>query len=80
VPIYWGSGTVHRDFNPKAYVHVKSIANYKEVIEAVLELSNNKKAYLDLLTQSAFRNNVLPSAADLDQLLDWFDTFVYEVK
>lgn len=80
VPIYWGSTTVHRDFNPKSYIYIGPELNFRRAIEQIMDLTDNKNAYLDMLTSSPFRDNIAPSVTDLDQFLDWFDTFVYEEK
>jgi hypothetical protein len=80
VPIYWGSSTVHRDFNTKAFVNCMDFSSFNEVIDRVRELDSNKNMYLDMLEQPAFTNNIPNEWMDIHSFYKWFDTFVYEEK
>jgi alpha(1,3/1,4) fucosyltransferase len=78
IPIYYGSPTVHYDFNPKAFINCHEYKGFEEVWERIRELDDSKNKYLDVLTQPVFENNIPNTYCNLDSLLDWWDTFVYE--
>lgn len=80
VPIYWGSDTVHEDFNSKAFINIKNFKSTEDVIEYILYLNNNDTLYNEILSQPAFINNTPPSYYDLTLFLDWFDYYVYNRK
>lgn len=78
VPIYWGSSTVARDFNPKSYVDASHFRNFNDILSYMRALASNKNEYLDILTAPAFRDNIPNEWTNLNSFLNWFDTFVYE--
>lgn len=80
VPIYWGSETIKRDFNPKSFVNCHEYANFNEVIDRIRELDSNKNTYLDMLAEPAMLGNVPNEWMNFDSFYNWFDTFVYEDK
>lgn len=80
IPIYWGSSTVDKDFNPKAFINLNNFKNENEVIEYVLELNNNNDLYTQIINESAFRDNTSPSYYNLNNFLDWFDYYVYNKR
>lgn len=80
IPIYWGSNTVDKDFNPKAFINLNNFKNENEVIEYVLELNNNNDLYTQIINESAFRDNTSPSYYNLNNFLDWFDYYVYNKR
>jgi hypothetical protein len=80
IPIYWGSPTVVRDFNPKAFINSHEYVNLGEVVDRVRELDNNKNLYLDMLSQPAVKDNRPNEWMNFDEFYKWFDTFVYEDK
>lgn len=78
IPVYWGSATVHKDFNPKSYVNVSDFKNIGEVLLYLNSLVVNKNEYCDILAQPAFANDIPNEYTNLNSFLTWFDTFVYE--
>ncbi|WP_430934757.1 glycosyltransferase family 10 domain-containing protein [Saccharicrinis sp. 156] len=60
IPIYWGDATVHKDFNPDAFINVHDFNNLNEVVEYVKYLDNDKEAYLKKLNAPLFYNNSIP--------------------
>lgn len=77
IPVYWGSQTVHKDFNPKSYIDVNNFS--KELLLSYLKhLANNKNEYCDILSQPAFVNDIPNEYTNIHSFLNWFDTFVYE--
>ena len=77
IPIYWGNPKVARDFNPKAFINCHDYKSFDDVLSVIEELRTDKDKYLDMLSQPAFTNNIPNQYTDLDQFLDWWDTFVY---
>jgi len=80
IPIYWGSSTVNRDFNEKAFINLSNFTSDSEMIEYILELNQNDTLYKEILEQPAFINNIAPSYYNLDNFLDWFDYYVYNTR
>jgi hypothetical protein len=78
IPVYWGSSTVARDFNPESFIDASQFRNFSELLTYMRELAKNKNAYLDMLTRPAFNNNIPNEWTNLNSFLNWFDTFVYE--
>lgn len=72
IPIYWGDRSVKRDFNSKSMIYVDSISD----IDGMIDIAMNKNRYMDMLGQPAFNDNRLPDVANIDNFLDWWETFV----
>ncbi|MFP6188867.1 glycosyltransferase family 10 domain-containing protein [Helicobacter pylori] len=80
IPIYWGSPSVAKDFNPKSFVNVHDFKNFDEAIDYVRYLHTHKNAYLDMLYENPL--NTLDGKAyfyqDLSfkKILDFFKTIL----
>lgn len=77
IPIYWGSATVHRDFNPKSFINAADFKNPDDLYNYLNHLISNKKEYLDILTTPVFYDNIPNEFTNLNSFLNWFDIFVY---
>ncbi|AFI04155.1 fucosyltransferase [Helicobacter cetorum MIT 00-7128] len=49
IPIYWGSPSVAKEFNPKSFVNVHDFKDFDEAIDYVRYLHTHENAYLDML-------------------------------
>lgn len=81
VPVYWGSHTVTRDFNPKSFITVPSGQNgISETLEYMKHLltPGGRQEYLDILHAEVFNDDIPNACVNTDLFLDWFNTFVYE--
>lgn len=78
IPIYWGSSTVHRDFNKKSMICVNDYKDIKEVFEVINEMDNNKNLYCEMLSQPPFENNIPNEWTNLQSITDWFKMFVFK--
>lgn len=80
MPIYWGSATVARDFNPKSFINASDHGDFNKLVNYIQHLDSpaGKREYLDIIEQPVFTNNVPNSMTDWNNLLDWWDTFVME--
>ncbi|RVY73442.1 glycosyltransferase family 10 domain-containing protein [Helicobacter pylori] len=80
IPIYWGSPSVAKDFNPKSFVNVCDFNNFDEAIDHVRYLHTHKNAYLDMLYENPL--NAIDGKAyfyqDLSfkKILDFFKTIL----
>ncbi|MGL2533998.1 glycosyltransferase family 10 domain-containing protein [Helicobacter pylori] len=80
IPIYWGSPSVAKDFNPKSFVNVCDFKNFNEAIDYVRYLHTHPNAYLDMLYENPL--NTLDGKAyfyqDLSfkKILDFFKTIL----
>ncbi|WRA85769.1 fucosyltransferase [Helicobacter pylori] len=52
IPIYWGSPSVAKDFNPKSFVNVHDFNNFDEAIDYIRYLHTHPNAYLDMLYEN----------------------------
>ncbi|WQY11757.1 fucosyltransferase [Helicobacter pylori] len=80
IPIYWGSPSVAKDFNPKSFVNVCDFKDFDEAIDYVRYLHTHKNAYLDMLYENPL--NTIDGKAyfyqDLSfkKILDFFKTIL----
>ncbi|WRG60687.1 fucosyltransferase [Helicobacter pylori] len=80
IPIYWGSPSVAKDFNPKSFVNVCDFKDFDEAIDYVKYLHTHPNAYLDMLYENPL--NTLDGKAyfyqDLSfkKILDFFKTIL----
>lgn len=78
MPIYWGSATVGRDFNTKAFINASDHGNFNKLVDYIRHLDSpaGKKEYLDIIEQPAFKNDVPNEFTSMNNLCDWWETFV----
>lgn len=78
MPIYWGSATVNRDFNPKAFINASDHGNFNKLVDYIrhLDTSGGKQEYLDMIEQPAFTDNIPNEFTSMYNLCDWWETFV----
>ncbi|WRD20625.1 fucosyltransferase [Helicobacter pylori] len=80
IPIYWGSPSVAKDFNPKSFVNVCDFKDFDEAIDYIRYLHTHPNAYLDMLYENPL--NTLDGKAyfyqDLSfkKILDFFKTIL----
>ncbi|MBM0599592.1 glycosyltransferase family 10 domain-containing protein [Helicobacter pylori] len=80
IPIYWGSPSVAKDFNPKSFVNVCDFKNFDEAIDYVRYLHTHPNAYLDMLYENPL--NTLDGKAyfyqdlSFEKILDFFKTIL----
>ncbi len=80
IPIYWGSASVAKDFNPKSFVNVHDFKNFDEAIDHIRYLHAHQNAYLDMLYENPL--NTLNGKACFHQdlsfqkILDFFKTIL----
>ncbi|WRA83280.1 fucosyltransferase [Helicobacter pylori] len=80
IPIYWGSPSVAKDFNPKSFVNVHDFKNFDEAIDCVRYLHTHPNAYLDMLYENPL-NNIDGKAyfyqnLSFKKILDFFKTIL----
>jgi hypothetical protein len=82
IGIYWGSPTIIRDFNPKAFINCHEFGpmgdfkTYMDIWDRVRELMSDKNKYLDVLAQPAFVNDIPNEFTYINNFLNWWETFV----
>ncbi|TPH84361.1 glycosyltransferase family 10 domain-containing protein [Helicobacter pylori] len=80
IPIYWGSPSVAKDFNPKSFVNVYDFKNFDEAIDYIRYLHAHKNAYLDMLYENPL--NTIDGKAgfyqdlSFEKILDFFKTIL----
>ncbi|WRF37687.1 fucosyltransferase [Helicobacter pylori] len=76
IPIYWGSPSVAKDFNPKSFVNVHDFKNFDEAIDYIKYLHTHQNAYLDMLYENPL--NTIDGKAgfyqdlSFEKILDFF--------
>ncbi|WP_367693466.1 glycosyltransferase family 10 domain-containing protein [Helicobacter pylori] len=80
IPIYWGSPSVAKDFNPKSFVNVCDFKDFDEAIDYVRYLHTHPNAYLDMLYENPL-NSVNGKAyfyqnLSFKKILDFFKTIL----
>ncbi|GAA9293293.1 glycosyltransferase family 10 [Helicobacter pylori] len=76
IPIYWGSPSVAKDFNPKSFVNVHDFKNFDEAIDYIRYLHTHPNAYLDMLYENPL--NTIDGKAgfyqnlSFEKILDFF--------
>ncbi|WQS00261.1 fucosyltransferase [Helicobacter pylori] len=80
IPIYWGSPSVAKDFNPKSFVNVHDFNNFDEAIDYIKYLHAHQNAYLDMLYENPL-NSVNGKAGfyqdlSFEKILDFFKTIL----
>ncbi len=61
LPIYWGDPTADLDFNPRAFLWVRSAADVDRVIEQVMDLDRDDAAYEAVLGAQRFPAGTTPA-------------------
>ncbi|MFA4717424.1 fucosyltransferase [Helicobacter pylori] len=80
IPIYWGSPSVAKDFNPKSFVNVHDFKDFDEAIDYVRYLHTHPNAYLDMLYENPL--NTIDGKAyfyqnlSFKKILDFFKTIL----
>ncbi len=80
IPIYWGSPSVAKDFNPKSFVNVHDFKNFDEAIDYIKYLHTHPNAYLDMLYENPL--NTIDGKAyfyqnlSFKKILDFFKTIL----
>ncbi|OOQ32519.1 fucosyltransferase, partial [Helicobacter pylori] len=80
IPIYWGSPSVAKDFNPKSFVNVHDFNNFNEAIDYIKYLHAHPNAYLDMLYENPL--NTIDGKAgfyqdlSFEKILDFFKTIL----
>lgn len=53
VPIYYGSSSINKEFNPKAFINIADYDfDFGKVIKKIIELDNDDEAYLAMLKEN----------------------------
>ncbi|GAA9709333.1 glycosyltransferase family 10 [Helicobacter pylori] len=80
IPIYCGSPSVAKDFNPKSFVNVHDFNNFDEAIDYIKYLHTHQNAYLDMLYENPL--NTIDGKAgfyqdlSFEKILDFFKTIL----
>ncbi len=72
IPIYWGNPLVGRDFNTSSFINFHDYINEQAVIEKIVELDQNDDLYKSMLGEPWYKNGMLPSCIDSENILKQF--------
>lgn len=58
IPIYWGSGEITKEFNPKAFINCADYDyDFQRVIDRVIALDQDNKQYMQMLREKPLRDD-----------------------
>lgn len=80
IPIYWGSKTIAKDFNPGSYLNYFDFRNEDELIQKIMEIDSNDDLYNRIVNTPKFLYNIPNECVILNNFLNWFDAVVYEKR
>jgi hypothetical protein len=82
MPIYWGSPTVGRDFNTKAFINASDHGDFNKLVDYVQHLDSpaGKQEYLDIISQPAFKNDIPNCYTSMEELCTWWEQNVMGAK
>ena len=82
MPIYWGSPTVGRDFNTRAFINASDHGDFNKLVDYVRHLDSpaGKQEYLDIISQPAFKNDIPNCYTSMEELCTWWEQNVMGVK
>ena len=72
IPIYWGSRTVTKEFNPKAFVNAHDFRSDAELIDYLLELAQDEERMVAMLNEPIFCDPQVVEKAEA-RLIAFFD-------
>lgn len=61
IPIYWGNPEVTKDFNRKSLINCHEFKTLEEVVERVKEIDQNQEMALQMLNETPFADNQVPT-------------------
>jgi len=76
VPVYLGSMTVERDFNTERFINCHEYDHLGQVIEQMDSIKDEE--WLKMVNKPVWKNNIPPACTNINNFLDWWETFVYE--
>lgn len=58
IPIYWGDPRVAEEFNPQAFIDVRSYENFSAAIDDIINVNQNPERILEILNAPVFNDGV----------------------
>jgi len=80
IPIYWGSKTIVKDFNPGSFINYFDYENEDKLIDMIVRIDNDDNLYNQIVNTSKFMYNIPPDQVILTNFLNWFDSIVYNKR
>lgn len=69
IPIYWGSESIHQDFNPESFINCHNFSSDEEIIEKIKEIDSDMFKYKNILKQPWFKDNKIPEFVMPDNVI-----------
>jgi hypothetical protein len=79
VPIYWGSPTLDRDFNPRSLV-VATGRKMSDVVDEIASLDCDDDAYRTKMQTPWFNGDVMNRCCSVDYVADFFERILNESR
>lgn len=80
IPIYWGSRTIVKDFNPSSFINYFDYENEESLIDTILKIDSNDNLYDKIINTPKFLYNIPNEYVIVNNFLNWFDAIVYEKR
>ena len=78
IPLYSGSDYAVKDFNPKAFLHMKDFESPEAMAEEAVRLYRDEEACRAILEEPIFRNNELPPYFQKEWILECLEPLLTE--
>ncbi|MBS1736059.1 MAG: glycosyltransferase [Bacteroidetes bacterium] len=72
IPLYWGNSQIREEFNDKSLLILDENMPVDSFIEMIKEIDTNESKAVEMLMQFKFRNGILPSSIDKNNLIKFF--------
>lgn len=74
IPIYYGSSTVHKIFNSKAFIDISDYKNFDEAIERIKAIDKDDNLFLSIINEPVFAKGFLP-----EDVVYGFKQYMYHI-
>lgn len=78
IPIYWGSSSAAREFNPKSFVNCMEYDSLAAAVERVKEIDNNDELFLEMMKAPIVTEDCLAYEYLKDDYLDDFFRNIFD--
>lgn len=73
IPIYWGSESVSKEFNPDRFLNRADFSSDEELIDKIIYLEEHDEAYREMILQPVFIGNTPNEYFDENRLANYFE-------
>jgi len=79
IPIYWGDTLVGNDFNTNSFLNFHDFSSEDELLSKIIEVDNNEKLYMDIMSEPWFKENKIPDFVKPDSVLTFLEKIINQL-